>query len=168
VSAVAAGELPRDSFLISYRERGAFADCYSTVVPGAVTLEQYVRAFYTSPLFKVERFILTWAVRKPSTDEDATRLASGAASAFSAWTTEQRSGDQLLMCDIGGRTRSWFMVTPDTGGTRLYFGSAVVPGRDGRMGSGFSALLWFHKLYSLALLRAARGRAAISATSDTR
>lgn len=168
MSAVAAGELPRDSFLIGYRERGAFADCYSTVVPGAVTLERYVRAFYTSPLFKIERFILTWAVRRPSTDEDAARLASGAASTFAAWTTEQRSADQLLMCDYVGRTRSWFMVAPDAGGTRLHFGSAVVPGRDGRMGSGFSALMWFHRLYSVALLRAARGRAAISATSDTR
>lgn len=168
MSAVAAGELPRDSFLIAYRERGAFADCYSTVVPGAVTLERYVRAFYTSPLFKIERFILTWAVRKTSTDEDAARLASGAASTFAAWTAEQRSTDQLLMCDYVGRTRSWFMVAPDAGGTRLYFGSAVVPRRDGRMGSGFSALMWFHRLYSVALLRAARGRAAISATSDTR
>jgi hypothetical protein len=158
VSAVAAAELPRDSFLATYRERGAYTDCYATVVPGAIALEPYVRAFYTSPLFKLERFVLTWGLSKPSSDEDAARIASGAASTFAAWTTEQRSGDQLLMCDYVGRTRSWFMVAPEAAGTRLYFGSAVVPGRGGRMGAGFAALLWFHKLYSVALLRAARAR----------
>jgi hypothetical protein len=50
------------------------------------------------------------------------------------------------------------MVAPDGAGTRLFFGSAVVPDRHGRMGAGFSALLWFHKIYSVALLRAARAR----------
>jgi hypothetical protein len=47
--------------------------------------------------------------------------------------------------------------------TRLYFGSAVVPIRNTQtnttaMGSGFKALLGFHKLYSNALLRAARSQ----------
>lgn len=157
MSGVAAADLPPGSFLLSYRERG-FADCYATIVPGSVTLEQYVRAFYTSPLFKIEQLILTWAVRKPSNDADAARLARGATTSFAAWTVEQRNGDQLLMCDYLGRTRSWFMVVPDAGTTRLYFGSAVVAGRDGRMGSGFNALLWFHRIYSVLLLRAARAR----------
>lgn len=158
MSGVAVAELPRDSFLYACRERGAFADCYSAVVPGAVTLERYVRAFYTSPLFKLERFVLTWAVRKPSTDADAAAIASGAATQFEAWTMEQRNHDQLLIRDYLGRTRSWFMVAPDADGTRLYFGSAVVPDRNGRMGAGFSALLWFHRAYLVALLRAAQAR----------
>ena len=65
-----------------------------------------------------------------------------------------------------GRTRSWLMAVPQGDGgpvTRLYFGSAVVPVRDrksGRMRLGltFTALLGFHKLYSRALLSAARER----------
>ncbi len=56
------------------------------------------------------------------------------------------------------------MVSPVAGAervTRLYFGSAVVPKRDSktgepRLGTGFRALLGFHQLYSVALLRAAR------------
>lgn len=145
----------------AYRERGAFADCYSTLLPGTHTLEHYVTAFYTTPLFKVERFILTWAVRKPSTDADAAAIASGQATTFAAWTTEGRADDQLLVRDYLGRTRSWFMVVPEDGAapaTRLFFGSAVVPRRDGSMGSGFSTLLWFHRAYSVLLLRAARRR----------
>ena len=78
-----------------------------------------------------------------------------------------RAADQLLMCDIGGRTRSWLMVAPSDvpRHTRLYFGSAVVPvvnqatGKSS-MGFGFTALLGFHKLYSRALLGAAATRLA--------
>jgi hypothetical protein len=84
---------------------------------------------------------------------------------------EDRAANQLLMCDLAGRTRSWLMVAPlQAGGassTRLYFGSAVVPVRDmasgqPRMGLLFKALLGFHKLYSRILLQAARSRLAQS------
>jgi len=56
-------------------------------------------------------------------------------------------------------------TSPGVAGTRLYFGSAVVPrrsARSGREGLGplFSSLLGFHKLYSRLLLRAARSRLA--------
>jgi hypothetical protein len=70
-----------------------------------------------------------------------------------------------LLTDMTGRTRSWLMVAPtgngDSGGTQLYFGSAVVPVADlatgaRRMGFVFGALLGFHKLYSRALLWSAR------------
>lgn len=67
------------------------------------------------------------------------------------------------MCDFQNRTRSWFQVEPAPGGgTRLRFGSAIVPERraDGRkqVGGQFRALLGFHRLYSIALLRAAATR----------
>jgi hypothetical protein len=85
---------------------------------------------------------------------------------------EERGANQLLMCDFSGRTRSWFMVTPAGSGsstiTRLYFGSAVVAVVDKQSGQAtlgltFNALLGFHKLYSRALLAAARSRLAMSA-----
>jgi hypothetical protein len=126
-----------------------------------------VEVFYTGSLFKLERLLLAWLVSKPSTDAQARELARGALSVFSAWTVEDRGIDQLLMCDLAGRTRSWLMVEPLRSGsstaTRLYFGSAVVPARDktsGKPGLGllFQSLLGFHKLYSRALLHAARTR----------
>ncbi|HET9483682.1 MAG TPA: hypothetical protein VFO79_06985, partial [Xanthomonadales bacterium] len=92
----------------------------------------------------------------------AAALASGRADAFAAWSVEGRTDDQLLLCDLHGRTRSWLMSAPLDGGTRLYFGSAVVPvaGRDGRatLGTGYRALLGFHRIYSRVLLRSARAR----------
>jgi hypothetical protein len=159
--------MPDEALLGSYTRKGAFTDCYVTEVRNAVTLAQYVEAFYTTWVFRLERVILKWAVARPSTDHQARQLAEGAIDTFSAWRVESRSEHQLLMADFQGRTRSWFMVAPLADGdnvrTRLYFGSAVVPERDPatgkpRLGFAFSALMGFHKLYSHILLRAAGSR----------
>jgi len=147
---------------------GAFADCYCTEISGTISQSEFVEAFYTSTLFKVERKLLAWFAGKPATDRDAARLANGSATSFSAWTVESRSDDQLLLADFTGRTKSWLMVAPSgdsTSGkmTTLYFGSAVLPEQNSssvtpKMGFAFHALLGFHKLYSKLLLRAARSR----------
>lgn len=123
-----------------------------------VSHAEFVEAFYTSGLFKTERFILSWVVSAPSTDQEARELALGKREAFAAWHVEARNQNQILMA--AGRTRSWLMVCPADGCTRLYFGSAVVRKNlragPGSLDPGFSALLGFHKWYSRALLRAAR------------
>lgn len=148
--------------LRSYAARGAYTDCFVTDVAASVSLAAFVEAFYTSAAFKCERVVLT-LVGKPSSDDDARRLARGESDKFAAWTVEARAADQLLVCDYLSRTRSWLMVEPIAdGGTRLYFGSAVVPVRAGsgrvRLGFVFSALLPAHKVYARLLLGAARGR----------
>ena len=155
--------LPEPALLQVYARNGSYADCYATDITGTVTLEQYVAAFYTTAVFKLERLILKWAVARPSTDAQARQLAAGAIDDFAAWRTEQRAADQLLLSDFMGRTRSWLMVAPqatDRGpATRLYFGSAVTPRRAGTSpGSGFGLMLAFHKLYSRVLLAAAKRR----------
>jgi hypothetical protein len=131
-----------------------------------VSCAEYVEAFYTTSVFKLERAILGTVVSRPSTDAEARQLANGERATFAAWTEEARSPDQLLLADFSGRTRSWLMVVPSAaGGTLLYFGSAVVPMRNrasGRASLGplFGTLLGFHKLYSRALLLSARSRLA--------
>ncbi len=153
--------LPASALLNKYSKEGIYTDCYTTGVPTTVALTQYVAAFYTTPIFKLERFILKWAVSRPSsTDADAKRLAAGETDTFAAWQVEERSSNQLLMSDFQGRTRSWLMVEPNESagaGTRLYFGSAVVPATDSStLPLGFSVLLGFHKIYSEVLLVSAR------------
>ena len=128
----------------------------------------YVAAFYTTWLFKLERVILAALVNKPSTDDEARVLARGERDGFAAWSVEGRVGNQLLMCDYQSRTRSWLMVEPGAASTRLYFGSGIVPRIDRetgekRMGPGFRALLGFHTMYSRALLAVARNRLARTA-----
>lgn len=141
----------------------AYTDSYLTQIPAHVSFSDYVFAFYTTPLFKVERLILTLTVRKPSTDAHAHELSNAKRDSFAAWTVEARSENQILMCDFVGSTRSWLMTVPTENGTRLYFGSAVVPHRlskDGKpsLGFFFTALLGFHKVYSVLLLSSARTR----------
>jgi len=157
--------VPDGTLLARYVRNGAYTDCFRTEISAAVSHAEYVSGFYSTPLFKLERLILRWAVNKPSTDAEARQLAEGKIDSFAAWNVEDRSQNQILMCDFRHRTRSWLMVSPmfEDGGarTRLYFGSAVVPVRSPEsaktsLARGFGFLLGFHKIYSEALLYSAR------------
>lgn len=145
------------SFLGAYASRGAFTDCYALSVPFATTLPQFVEAFYTSRLFKLERWLLAKLLNFESTDAQAHQLAQGTSLKFSAWKVESRSPSEILL--DAGQTRSWLSVVQVEGHpteTTLLFGSAVVPVRPGgKFGWVFHALLRFHELYSKLLLSAA-------------
>jgi hypothetical protein len=161
------GELPPSALLSKYKQQGAFTDCYFMDLPHAISQAEYVEAFYTTGLFKVERAILSFLVAKPSTDKQAKLLAAGEVERFAAWSVEGRTQNQLLLCDFQGRTRSWLMSDVNESATstwtRLYFGSAVVPIIDkmsGKKSQGFAfhALMGFHRLYSRALIASAQAR----------
>lgn len=164
MSTVAPCTLPSTALLQRYRTAQGFVDCYMAEINRTVTQAQFITVFYTTPLFKVERAILKWFAKRPSTDADAQALAAGTRDTFAAWRVESRDESQILLADFMGRTRSWLMVEAlDGGRTRLYFGSGIVPKVDAKtgqtsMGIVFNALLGFHKLYSRALLAAARKR----------
>lgn len=162
MSSIQKSALPEQSLLRKYQHGGAYTDCYVIEMARPVSQAKYIEAFYTTPVFKLERLLLAWFVDRPSTDLQAGELAEGKRAAFAAWDVEARADDQLLLCDLHGRTRSWLMTVPCADGqsTQLFFGSAVVPVVDrhsGKAGMGlvFRALLGFHKLYSRVLLRAA-------------
>ena len=153
------------TLLSKYSLDGMYADSYCTEIKGQISLSVFVFAFYTTRLFKVEQFILAHVAQRPSNDVQAKELADGAINKFAAWNVESRNDNELLMCDILGRTRSWFMVnhltTGDNKKTHLYFGSAVVPRKDPKTGKTslgfvFRILLGFHKIYSFLLLYFAR------------
>jgi hypothetical protein len=160
--------VPTHTLLDKYSSMdGAYVDCYSTEILGEVTFSEFIFAFYTTLLFKLERFILKLVVSKPSTDNQARQLSDGAGEKFAAWRVENRNENELLMCDFRGRTRSWLMTIPartvNGPRTRLYFGSAIVPIQDPKTGEpslefGFQALLGFHKVYSVLLLYFAKSR----------
>ena len=156
---------PPDSLLAQLAHaRGAFADAYVLPFPRTVTLAEFVEAFYTTRLFKLERALIALLGRR-SGDADVHALAAGVGTRVAAWTVEARRPDELLMHEDSGATRSWFKVEAGegTGTTTLWFGSAVVPRRHGageepRFGWLFHALLGFHRWYSRALLSAAARR----------
>jgi hypothetical protein len=160
--------VPEDSLLRTYRGRvkperwGTYADCFAVTVDREVDLHDFVVAFYTSALFRIEGIILRTLIGVSSSVPEARAVAGGSSDKFSAWYVGQRTATQLLMCDRYERTRSWFCVAPAAGGgTRLRFGSAVATQRDKRTGvaalrGGTRWLLGFHILYSQLLLLAAK------------
>ena len=164
--AICSCKLPANALLNRYAGSGGYADCYVAEIARTVSHSEFVEAFYTTAVFKLERLILSLLVSRPSTDLQARQLAQGEINTFAAWSVEDRVPDQVLLCDYQGRTRSWLMIAAsednDSPHTRLFFGSAIVPARSaadrGRLGIVFKLLLGFHKLYSRLLLRAARLR----------
>jgi hypothetical protein len=167
-SSIARREVPEDALLKTYRggaqpERwGNSGDCFAMPVDRVESLADFVFAFYTSPIFRIERLILRVLLGARSTDAQARALADGSATSFAVWRVGARTATQLLMCDCYERTRSWFCVVPlDGDRTLLQFGSAVAAGRDKQTkavatGRGFRLLLGFHVLYSKILLYAVR------------
>jgi hypothetical protein len=166
VPTVSDAPVPSDSLLGRLAaERGAFADAYRVLLPQRASLAQCVEAFYTTRLFKLERWLIGRTGR-PSSDADVRAVARGEGRRMAAWTVEARTANELLMHEDSGITRSWFKVEAGEGGTTvLWFGSALVPRRRGprgepRFGGLFHVLLGFHRGYSRALLRAAARRLA--------
>jgi hypothetical protein len=161
---IAIENLPAISLLQAYRDRRAYTDCFYIDLRDTLTLSDYIEAFYTNWLFKLERLVLATLVAKASTDIQAAALAQGERTKFAAWTVETRTEDQIVMRDYQSKTSSWLMCAPqDDGTTRLYFGSAIVPARirpDGSvdLGAGFNQLVGAHRLYSVALLKATAAR----------
>jgi len=150
---------PENTFLKKYLIDGNYVDCYVTTIDKQISFPEFVFAFYTTWLFKTEAFILTYTVRKPSSDLEAKKLANAEIDKFAAWTVEDRNENQILMCDFVGRTRSWFMVEKAGVKTKLYFGSAVVPKKRGEgLGFIFIILLGFHQIYSILLLWFAKSK----------
>ena len=155
--------LPKHALLARYEHSEVlkgYTDCFAIKLPQRIELANFVEAFYSSSLFKVERWILM-IIGKSSNDKKARELATGLRSNFAAWTVEDRIKNQILLCDFQQRTRSWLMVevSKQHNQTKLYFGSAVVfkssdSGKT-KPPAGFSMLSRFHVWYSKALLYSA-------------
>jgi len=152
--------IPSDSLLKKYTSiAGAYTDCYATGMARNVSFPEFIFAFYTTPLFRLERLILALTVFKPSADMEARQIADGTTDKFAAWIMEDRTENEILLCDFVRRTRSWLMAEQNETNTQLYFGSAVVP----KMGEtslefGYRALLGFHQVYSVLLLWSAKAK----------
>ncbi len=139
-------------------------DCFCATVPASVSLSDFVFAFYTSPVFRIERWILAVVAGARSTDAEARALTNGSGNSFAVWRMEARTETQLIMGDRYGKTRSWFRVVPtEENATLLQFGSAAAAPRKESSGYSqpsaiFRLLLRFHVIYSQVLLWAAKKR----------
>src|SRR6266850_4115181 len=64
---------------------GDYGDCFSALIDRPVPLADFVVAFYTTPLFRIERLILRLLAASPSTDEEIRQLLAGTRNTFAAW-----------------------------------------------------------------------------------
>ncbi len=154
-TAITALPVPDGTLLDRYRANDGYVDCFAADLRQSVPLPAFIGAFYTSRAFRPERWLIGAVLGMRAQDADAARLASGESAQFSAWTVEERRENEILMCDYQGKTRSWLMVQPVDSGTRLYFGSAVVPAKSRVDRAAFHLLLRFHRIYSRVLLGSA-------------
>ena len=170
--AVTQKPVPDFSLLRTYRAPlhahawNEFMDCFAAELAGTASLAEFIRAFYDSLPFRLERRIIQALIGRPSTAQDVRALANGATEHFAAWVVLERNDAQILLGDFRGQTRSWLAVRPlPGGGTQLLFGSGIRSVPDPVTGTptrswGFRALGGFHLLYSRVLLGAARRRLA--------
>jgi hypothetical protein len=82
--------LPDGARLSIYRASDACTNCVAADVAGTISQEQFVSAFYTTFVFKLERAILKWAMSKLSSDAQVQQLAAGSIDEFAAWHVEGR------------------------------------------------------------------------------
>jgi hypothetical protein len=148
--------VPGDALLRVYADSdGAYTDCFEVMHPLQADLPAFVTAFYTTWIFRLERFVLSLMLRRRIRDSEVVALAEAAADRFAIWEVEARQDGQILLCAKGGQTRSWLAVAAKEGGvTRLLFGSAVI-GHAAERPFWVKALTPAHVFYSRLLLRAA-------------
>ncbi len=152
---VEARDLPQDSLLALHRGLECHRDAYAAVVPGEVSLGEFITAFYSSIQFMPERKLLG-LIGRGASRTDIGALADGRADSFAAWDVEARAENEILLRDFQDHTCSWLMVeflpsSSEAVGqqeTRLWFGSGV---RNPDRGA-VSLLMPFHHWYSRVLL----------------
>ena len=57
MSSIQVCALPQQALLAKYAQGGNYTDCYAAEVARPVSHEEYVEAFYTTALFKLEKAI---------------------------------------------------------------------------------------------------------------
>ena len=64
---------------------GYVTDCFSAEVSKAVDLSDLIEAFYKTPLFRLERLVLSFAPSGRLRDTDITALSKGQVDRISVW-----------------------------------------------------------------------------------
>jgi hypothetical protein len=149
--------VPKDALLHRYvGQAGTYTDCFEVMHPLSVTHADFIEAFYTTWLFRLERVVLSIVLRRRVRDADVAALAQGTSDSFAVWTVEARDAGQILLRDSSGYTGSYLAVAGKEGGTtRLIFGSVLAPEGGGDLPFTVRAMIPLHVFYSKMLLRTA-------------
>lgn len=78
--------LPVGTFIAEQAEfSGSYTDCYGIKLDHAITLPEFIAAFYTTPLFRLERLMLAITPKGRMKDADVTAMASGESDTMAIW-----------------------------------------------------------------------------------
>ncbi|MEM8591143.1 MAG: hypothetical protein AAGF13_01325 [Pseudomonadota bacterium] len=133
---------------------GAYADFYEVSVDGEPDLERFLRTFFDTWVFRLERRVLRLLKYERTDRADVLAIAAGKSDSFAAWEVEERREREVIFVFAPPMGRTWLGVS-DAGGTKLQFGSALIPREGERLPWYVRATIPFHRLYSRTLLSAA-------------
>lgn len=156
--------VPKNTLLKTYEAmEGSEADCFQVDVEGRPDIQRFIRIFFDTWVFRLERRVLSLMGVDYATTDDVIALAKGRQSSLAAWTTLERNANEIILAFDKPTGRTWLQVsTSDEGAetTRLSFGSALLPKRHSSkskpaIGKLLKASLPIHRLYARILLAAA-------------
>ena len=78
-------------------------------------MSDFIEAFYKTPLFRLERVVLSLAPKGRMLDADVTALSKGLTDRISIWEVETRHDAQIFLS--AGGAKPWLMVQPIGDGT---------------------------------------------------
>ncbi len=85
---VVACSIPEGGLLQAFADTdGNYTDCFQGNLPGHVTFQGFIEAFYTPWLFWLERAVLTVMLRRRITDQEVRALAQGLIAGISTCQT---------------------------------------------------------------------------------
>lgn len=151
--AVQRAPVPADALISGYANGSNHVDAYRVAVPATVPLSEYITAFFQTPLFRMERTLLSAIGRVPSDADQIEALALGKGSQMAAWKEEARSETEILLAVSGAPIRTW-LATEGGAQPALWFGSVALT-RNGKLPFAVRALMPVHALYSRVLLASA-------------
>lgn len=140
--------------------RPLHVDVCQVHVPSNVSARQFARAFFTSPVLRVERRILQAVGAGSVSDEEIKRMdfaVGDRVAMFEVVDCQQQTTDEIMLCwDPRVVGHSWMEAKPSTdakGGTTLSFGSIL----DVKQGSPLvNIIMPFHLLYAKIVLASAQ------------
>ncbi|MEM9351190.1 MAG: hypothetical protein AAGA47_13100, partial [Pseudomonadota bacterium] len=130
-----------------YSGGGSHVDAYAVTTAEPVELSDYVSAFFQTPVFRLERRLLSFGGHASDAGQ-VLALAEGTGEAMAAWRVEDRSDRELLLTVPGTPIRTWLAVDE----AQVWFGSAVLADETGKIAFAARALMPFHAFYSRLLL----------------
>eukprot|EP00045_Choanoeca_perplexa_P002911 m.27622 g.27622 ORF g.27622 m.27622 type:complete len:189 (-) comp11764_c0_seq1:101-667(-) len=123
-------DVPNGSFLKSMKDEGYNCDTFVLPLPNAppADLNKYIRAFFSSPVFQLERYVLQYAAGISIEDQDIRKCGFEVGDKLGVWGVTERCDNEALALWSQGSTDGcswWRLEHTREGDPVLMFGSGI-------------------------------------------